>query len=112
MARTSLETDELRQRFHETVNMTSQELTTWLGTEPDLDAPEPGHPGPPPLGQAVVGILGKRRTDLTDDDLTTMQKVVELVENETDGLSKDDVVNDERKRHRLMSVGHDPLRER
>lgn len=112
IARTSLEEDELWQRFHHMVNMTSEELATWLGTEPDLDAPEPGNPAPAPLGEAVVGVLRKRRADLTNDDLTTMEQVVEIVEHETGGLTKDDLVNDERKRHRLMTIGHDPLRER
>lgn len=111
MARSSLEHDELWQRFHQMVNMTSEELTTWLGTEPDLDAPEPGTPAPAPLGRAVVGVLRKRRADLTNDDLTTMEQVVEIVEQETGGLTKDDLINDERKRHRLMAIGHDPLRE-
>ncbi|WP_129663769.1 DUF3140 domain-containing protein [Phytoactinopolyspora endophytica] len=112
MARTSLEVEELWERFHQVVNMTSQELTAWLGTEPGLSPPKPGGPAPPPLGRGVVEILGKRRTDVTNDDFNTMEKVIEIVENETDGLTKEDVVNDERRRHRLMNVGHDPLRER
>ena len=111
MARTSVEVQEIWQRFHELVNMTSQELTAWIGTEPDLDAPQPGAPGPPPLGSAVVGILGKRRTDITNDDLTTMEEVIDIVETETTGLDKEALLQDERRRHRLMSVGHDPFRE-
>lgn len=111
MARTSLEVEELWERFHQVVNMTSPELTAWLGAEPDLEPPTPGGSAPPPLGKAVVGILSKRRADVTNDDLNTMEKVIEIVENETDGLAKEDVVNDERRRHRLMNVGHDPFRE-
>ena len=105
------EEDDLWQRFHRAVNMSSRELVDWLGQEPDL-RPKPGPSGPPPLGQAVVGILGKRRTDLTDEDLAVMRKVVDVVDDETTGLSAEDVVADERRRHRLLNVGHDPLRER
>lgn len=112
MPRTSLEVEEPWERFHHVVNMTSQELTAWLGAEPDVTSPPPGGPAPPPLGQAVVGILGKRRVDVTDNDLATMEQVIDIVENETEGLTKEEVVNDERKRHRLMNVGHDPVRER
>ena len=61
--------DELWDEFHRVVNMTSRELTDWLmvvaadeDTERFLD--EAGHE----TGLKVVGILGKRRTDVTDDD--------------------------------------------
>lgn len=111
VARTSVEAQELWDRFHQVVNMTSEELTAWLGTEPDLDAPHPGEDAPPPLGSGVTAILAKRRSDLTNDDLTVMQKVIEVVEDETDAATKGELVNDERRRHRLMSVGHDPFRE-
>ena len=107
----SAEEDDLWQRFHRAVNMSSRELVDWLGQEPDL-GPKPGPAGPPPLGQAVVGILGKRRTDLTDEDLAVMRKVVDVVDDETAGLSPEEIVVDERRRHRLLNVGHDPLRAR
>ncbi|PSL07047.1 uncharacterized protein DUF3140 [Haloactinopolyspora alba] len=119
MARTSLEVEELWERFHQVVNMTSEELTTWLGTEPDLDRPLPGEPAPPPLGKAVLGILGKRRADVTNDDLATMEQVVEIVESETGEptepdeppeAAEEEAAQSERRRHRLMNVGHDPLR--
>lgn len=89
--------------------MTSRELVDWLGVEPDLVA----HPGPPaqaPLGLAVVDILGKRRMDLTVDDIAVMQRVIDVVEEETADVPPERVAEDERKRHRLMNVGHDPLR--
>jgi hypothetical protein len=96
-------------RFHEVVNMTSQELVSWLGVTEDLKA-APGPAQPPPLGVAVVEILRKRKTDLTDADVETMTKVVEVVEDETEGLSSAEIGNDERRRRRLLNVGHDPLR--
>lgn len=109
MARTLLETEEIWERFHAAVNMTSRELLDWLGTQPDL-APHPGENQPAKLGLAVVDVLGKRRTDLTEADVEVMRKVVDVVEEETEGASEEDFANDERKRYRLLNVGHDPLR--
>lgn len=61
---------------------------------------------------AVVRILAKRRTDLTDDDLDVMAKVIDIVEAETAEVSHADLMADKRRRHRLLNVGHDLLRER
>lgn len=108
MARSLLETEEIWERFHDLVNMTSRELLDWLGTQPDL-APHPGENAPAELGVAVVQVLAKRRTDLTDDDVEVMRKVIEVVEEETEGATEEDFA-DERKRYRLRNVGHDPLR--
>jgi hypothetical protein len=110
VARSLLETEEIWERFHAVVNMTSRELLEWLGTQPDL-APHPGE-RPAELGLAVVQVLAKRRTDLTEDDLTVMRKVVDVVEEETSGVSEEEIAADERRRYRLLNVGHDPLREK
>lgn len=100
--------DELWRRFHEVVNMTSRELVDWLGTSEDL-APDPNQAAPP-LGVAVLNILRKRRTDLTNADLDVMSQVISIVEEETEGLTTQQVASDERRRYRLCNVGHDPLR--
>lgn len=107
-AHESPELEQIWNRFHEVVNLTSRELTDWLGTQPDLDT-RPGSDHPPPLGVAVLSILRKRRVDLTDDDVVTMQKVIDVVEEETEGVPEEQLT-DERRRHRLLNVGHDPLR--
>lgn len=103
-----LPAEELWDRFHQAVNMTSRELVEWLGVTEDI-SPTPGANDPPPLGVAVLGILRKRRTDLTDDDVDVMRRVVELVEEEADASLRE-LANNERRRHRLLNVGHDPLR--
>lgn len=100
--------EELWQRFHEVVNMTSPELVDWLGVSEEL-APDPGQQAPP-LGVAVLDILRKRRTDLTKADLDAMWQVIGIVEEETEGRSTHELANDERARYRLCNVGHDPLR--
>ncbi len=104
-----LERDTLWDAFHRVVNMTSDELSAWLRTA--AGERSEGRPGPaaPPLGRSVLSILQKRRTDLTDEDVQVMLAVVERVEDGTEhrpGEGDDD----SEWRHRLMLLGHDPLR--
>lgn len=58
----------------------------------------------------MLAILQKRRTDLTDDDIRTMYEVVDIVSAEEDGENGDAGAGDVRLRHRLMALGHDPLK--
>ena len=102
--------DELWQEFHTVVNMTSRELEDWLRTR-SADEDEEALPDQAgtPTGRHVVQILGKRRGDLTDDDARVMRRVVERVR----AQRRDDLeptAGDPGWRHRLMSLGHDPLK--
>jgi hypothetical protein len=106
----SLVTDELWEEFHRVVNMTSRELREWLVVR---DAGEAGEPLPDQAGsdtgQQVAAILAKRRTDLTDDDARVMEKVVRKVYDER----RDDLeptAGQAAWRHKLMTIGHDPLK--
>jgi hypothetical protein len=97
--------------FHQTVNMTSDELRTWLLTDasgedaftadPDLGLPE--------LGQRVVELLRKRKVDLTADDVKVMQEVSDYVADRTANPPPAGE-QDEGWRRSLMTVGHDPLK--
>ncbi|MFF5189172.1 DUF3140 domain-containing protein [Streptomyces sp. NPDC000345] len=106
----ALELDALWEDFRRAVNMTSQELAAWLRVR-DADEtaqPLPGEAGTP-TGQHVLAILQKRRTDLTDDDIRVMYRVVDTVAAQPDpenGPGAEDTA----RRHRLMTIGHDPLR--
>ncbi|KUN80612.1 hypothetical protein AQJ66_26070 [Streptomyces bungoensis] len=110
----ALELDALWEDFHRAVNMTSAELAAWLKVR---DAGEETEPLPEragtPTGQHVLAVLRKRRTDLTEDDVRVMHKVVDTVgdladpENEPEPESTPE---DTRRRHRLMTLGHDPLK--
>jgi hypothetical protein len=106
----ALELDALWEDFHRVVNMTSQQLATWLRVR---DADENAEPLPDeagtPTGQHVLAILQKRRTDLTEGDLRVMRRVVETVTSQVD-LEDEPAAEDERTRHRLMTIGHDPLK--
>ncbi|MFB7930101.1 MULTISPECIES: DUF3140 domain-containing protein [Streptomyces] len=110
----ALELDALWEDFHRVVNMTSQELAAWLRTR---DADENAEPLPDQAGsetgQHVLAILQKRRTDLTEDDLRVMRNVVDRVTSQVD-LENEPLpeltAEDTRRRHRLMTVGHDPLK--
>ncbi|NYG55044.1 DUF3140 domain-containing protein [Nocardioides perillae] len=109
MAETIVE-DELWDEFHRVVNMTSRELRDWLmvdSADEDSEA-EPDHAGSP-LGQRVLAILGKRRADCTPDDVEVMEKVVERVLSQR-REDLEPTAGQAAWRHRLMRVGHDPLK--
>nr|WP_260864781.1 MULTISPECIES: DUF3140 domain-containing protein [Streptomyces] len=96
------------------VNMTSAELAAWLRVR---DAGERTEPLPDEAGSAtgrhVLAILQKRRTDLTDDDVRVMYKVVDTVGDLVDMEDEprpERTPEDTRRRHRLMTLGHDPLK--
>src|SRR4051812_6819396 len=102
--------DELWNEFHQLVNMTSKELEDWLRTDAAGEVTEPtpdetGHE----LGEHVVHVLGKRRADLTADDIAGMERVVRRIRRGR-GEELESTAGDAHWRHMLMSVGHDPLR--
>lgn len=109
MAETRVE-DELWDEFHRVVNMSSRELSEWLrirSADQDVEA-LPDQAGTE-TGQHVLAILGKRRTDLSDDDVRVMRNVVDRVHAER----RDDLeptAGESHWRHRLMTLGHDPLK--
>lgn len=101
----------LWQEFHETVNMTSDELRTWLLTDASGETALPADPGLelPELGTKVVQLLRKRKVDLTGDDLAVMEQVADYVA-ERKANPPADGERDEEWRRSLMTVGHDPLK--
>lgn len=102
--------DDLWEDFHSVVNMTSRELQEWLATEAAGTATEtePDQAGDE-RSRTVLAILGKRRTDLTPDDVEVMRSVVAEVRAER-GDEPEPEAGDAEWRHRLMSLGHDPLK--
>ncbi len=109
MAESSVDED-LWQEFHRVVNMTSRELRDWLATrDAHEDSEEYPDQAGTPTGRHVLDILGKRRTDLSADDSRVMRKVVDqvLAERRAD---LEPTAGETHWRHRLMSIGHDPLK--
>lgn len=102
--------DELWEEFHRVVNMTSRELRDWLIVRDAGEVTEalPDQAGSE-TGRAVLHILGKRRTDLTDDDVQVMEKVVRKVYDER-REDLEPTAGQASWRHKLMSMGHDPLK--
>jgi hypothetical protein len=109
MAETHVD-DELWEQFHDVVNMTSRELGDWLresgagtDTEPLPDQAEPA------VGRQVLAILGKRRVDLTRDDVDVMVGVIDRIRTQR-GEQPEPTAGDTAWRHSLMDLGHDPLK--
>lgn len=102
--------DDLWDEFHALVNMTSAELRDWLATEAAGETAEayPDQVGAPE-SRTVLEVLGKRRTDLTEQDARVMRDVVATVRAER-GEEPEPTAGDAEWRHRLMSIGHDPLK--
>ncbi|WP_394429474.1 DUF3140 domain-containing protein [Streptomyces sp. SGAir0957] len=104
------ELDELWNEFHAVVNMNARELGDWLRTRFADETTEqlPDQAGTQ-NGRRVLEILGKRRKDLTPDDIRVMRKVVDTVTAER-GADMELTAGEPHWRHRLMSLGHDPLK--
>ncbi|MFG1998533.1 DUF3140 domain-containing protein [Spirillospora sp. NPDC048911] len=103
------ETELLWEEFHQIVNMTSDELRTWLLTDASGEDALPADAKLPELGTRVLDVLRKRKVDLTGADTDTMRQVVDFVEDRLDGKSPG-AEQDDRWRRELMTVGHDPLK--
>ncbi|MFG3496560.1 DUF3140 domain-containing protein [Streptomyces sp. NPDC047928] len=103
-------TAELWDEFHTVVNMTSRELQEWLSTQAAGEETEevPDKAGPP-RGRRVLEILGKRRTDINDDDVDVMRRVCEIVRTQR-GPDLEPTAGGDDWRRSLMNIGHDPLK--
>lgn len=102
--------EELWTEFHRVVNMTSRELADWLRTReagPETE-PLPDQAGSA-TGRKVLSILGKRKSDVNENDVEVMRDVVDRVHaSRRDDLEP--VAGDAGWRQGLMSLGHDPMK--
>lgn len=97
--------------FHQTVNMTPEELESWLDTEDSLlvgqkdgDDESIGHKS----GRRIIELLHKQ-DDYTDDDLAHMKKVISYVHRHSAQKPSGDIEHT-RWRYSLKNWGHDPLK--
>ncbi len=112
MTRADTDFVETWETFHSLVNMTSPELRGWLFSTPDGADSYPSDPdseGLHHLGEQVLQILAKRRTDLTESDLAAMREVNHLISTRLANAPEDDVANGPW-RDSLLTLGHDPTR--
>ena len=107
--------DTVRQGFGDAVNMTRKELEDWLQTDASKAAGQhdgggesTGHAS----GRRIVEILGRRKDDLTDEDVVHMRKVHGYVrrhlEQKPDKSGAE--LEDATWTHSLRNWGHDPLK--
>jgi hypothetical protein len=100
------------QEFDDAVNMRSKELEEWLQTDEsksvgqsDDGGESKGHES----GRRIVEILGKNKSDYTDDDVEHMKRVNGYVKRHRGQGPKNDI-EDSKWRYSLMNWGHDPLK--
>lgn len=97
--------------FHQTINMTPEELESWLDTDDSLsvgqkdgDEESIGHKS----GRRIIELLHKQ-DNYTDDDLAHMQKVISYVHRHSAQKPSGDIEHT-RWRYSLKNWGHDPLK--
>jgi hypothetical protein len=98
------------EEFGEAVNMSRKELEEWLETDESKSVGQgsgesKGHES----GRRIVEILGKNKSDYTDDDIDHMGRVVGYVHRHQAQKPQSDV-EDSNWRYSLMNWGHDPLK--
>ena len=112
---TEIDREKVRRDFDDAVNMTASELQNWLATRESRTVGWKGKDGKGAgesvghaSGRRIVTILGKRKAELTDDDIAHMRKVVGYVRRHK--AQEPANVATSRWRYSLMNWGHDPLK--
>jgi Protein of unknown function (DUF3140) len=102
--------EQVVEEFDKAVNMSRKELEEWLETEESKEVGQKdggneakGHES----GRKIVEILGKNKSDYSDDDIEHMRRVVSYVHRHQAQKPKSDV-EDSNWRYSLMNWGHDP----
>nr|WP_295370822.1 DUF3140 domain-containing protein [uncultured Sphingosinicella sp.] len=100
--------------FGEAVNMTPAELEKWLKTQEsqkvgwthDGESEAVGHQS----GRRIVELKHKKKSELIDDDLAHMRKVVGYVHRHLAQGGPAEDKEHSKWRYSLMNWGHDPLK--
>ena len=107
--------DKVRKDFDEAVNMTASDLKKWLDTKESRavgwkgkDGKGKGESVGHASGRRIVGILGRMKSELSDDDYSHMRKVVGYVRRHR--AQEPANIATSRWRYSLMNWGNDPLK--
>jgi len=110
-----IDREKVRKDFDEAVNMTASELKKWLDTKESREVGWKGKNGKGKgesvghaSGRRIVGILGKKKVELSDDDYAHMRKVVGYVRRHR--AQEPANIATSRWRYSLMNWGNDPLK--
>ena len=114
------EKQQTAREFRQVVNMTPATLKKWLDSDESksvgmksdgekVSAPGQGESVGHHMGQVILGLHGRKASDLTDEDYAAMRKVVGYVHRHGKQRPDGDVT-DTRWRRSLMNWGHDPLK--
>lgn len=110
-----IDREKVRKDFDEAVNMTASELKKWLTSEKSRQVGWKGKDGKGSgesvghaSGRRIVAILGKQKSDLSDNDYALMRQVVGYVRRHR--AQEPANVATSRWRYSLMNWGHDPLK--
>ena len=108
---------QIRDAFHEAVNMTPAALEKWLDTDDSKAVGwkgEDGHGSGESVGHKsghrIVEILRTKQADLSEDDYHHMQTVVSYVHRHLAQGGPAEDKETSRWRYSLMNWGHDPCR--
>ena len=98
--------------FQQVINMTPEELESWLDTEESKEVGQKegeeesiGHKS----GKRIIQLLQKKQDEYTDDDLSHMKKVVSYVHRHLAQRPSGDI-EDTHWRYSLKNWGHEPLK--
>ena len=98
--------------FQQVINMTAEELESWLDTEESKEVGQKegeeesiGHKS----GKRIIQLLQKKQDEYTDDDLSHMKKVVSYVHRHLAQRPSGDI-EDTHWRYSLKNWGHEPLK--
>lgn len=117
---TSKNHSQSEEEFFELVNMDASELERWLNTDEAKSVGWVRDSGQKKSadgeksegyksGEMILGILSKKRDDLTDDDYAHMRRVNGYIKRHLAQQPNRDITNT-RWRYSLMNWGHDPLK--
>ncbi len=113
--------DDAYEGFKDAVNMSKGELHKWLDTDESRSVgtkaggekktgKDGGESQGHESGRMIVELLGKKKSDLDEDDVKQMKRVAGYVHRHLAQRPSKEEIENSRWRYSLMNWGHDPLK--